>query len=70
MSLKSCEKVETNVYELEISLEGEAFKAAVSKAYAKNKGKYKQSCHNMQKTLQQPCIKHVYSTNTAVQPST
>ncbi|MCI5948327.1 MAG: trigger factor [Oscillospiraceae bacterium] len=40
MSLKSCEKVETNVYELEISLEGEAFKAAVSKAYAKNKGKY------------------------------
>lgn len=40
MSLKSCEKVETNVYELVISLEGEAFKSAVSKAYAKNKGKY------------------------------
>ncbi len=40
MSLKSCEKVETNVYALEIALEGEAFKAAVSKAYAKNKGKY------------------------------
>lgn len=40
MSLKSCEKVETNVYALEIALEGEAFKTAVSKAYAKNKGKY------------------------------
>ncbi len=40
MSLKSCEKVETNVYAVEISLEGDAFKTAVSKAYAKNKGKY------------------------------
>ncbi len=40
MSLKSCEKIETNVYAVEISLEGDAFKAAVSKAYAKNKGKY------------------------------
>lgn len=40
MSLKSCEKVETNVFALEISLEGDAFKTAVSKAYAKNKGKY------------------------------
>ena len=40
MSLKSCEKVETNVYALEISIESDAFKAAVSKAYAKNKGKY------------------------------
>ena len=40
MSLKSCEKIETNVYAVEISLEGDAFKSAVSKAYAKNKGKY------------------------------
>lgn len=38
--LKSCEKVETNVYALEISMEGEAFKSAVSKAYMKNRGKY------------------------------
>ena len=38
--LKSCEKVETNVYALEVSLEGEAFKAAVSKAYTKTRGKY------------------------------
>ena len=38
--LKSCEKFETNVYALEISIESDAFKAAVSKAYAKNKGKY------------------------------
>ena len=40
MSLKSCEKIETNVYAVELSLEGDAFKAAVTKAYAKNKGKY------------------------------
>ena len=40
MSLKSCEKVETNVYALEISIESDAFKAAVSKAYTKNRGKY------------------------------
>ncbi len=40
MSLKSCEKVETNVYALEIALEGEAFKKAVIGAYNKNKGKY------------------------------
>ncbi len=38
--LKSCEKVETNVYALEISIESDAFKSAVSKAYAKNRGKY------------------------------
>ncbi len=38
--LKSCEKVETNVYALEIALEGEDFKKAVSNAYAKNKAKY------------------------------
>ncbi len=38
--LKSCEKIEANVYALEIALEGDAFKAAVSKAYAKTKGKY------------------------------
>ncbi len=40
MSLKSCEKIEANVYAVELSLEGDAFKAAVTKAYAKNKGKY------------------------------
>ena len=40
MSLKSCEKIEANVYAVEISLEGDAFKAAVSKAYAKTRGKY------------------------------
>lgn len=40
MSLKSCEKAETNVYALEIALEGEEFKKAVTAAYAKNKGKY------------------------------
>lgn len=40
MSLKSCEKVETNVYALEIALEGDAFKQAVMAAYGKNKGKY------------------------------
>ncbi len=40
MSLKSCEKAETNVYALEIGMEGEAFKAAVVKAYNKNKSKY------------------------------
>lgn len=38
--LKSCEKVETNVYALEVALEGDAFKAAVTKAYTKTKGKY------------------------------
>ena len=40
MSLKSCEKAETNIYALEISLEGEEFKKAVSNAYNKNKGRY------------------------------
>lgn len=40
MSLKSCEKVETNVYALEISIESDAFKSAVTKAYTKNRGKY------------------------------
>ncbi|MBR4287130.1 MAG: trigger factor [Clostridia bacterium] len=40
MSLKSCEKIETNVYAVEVSLEGDAFKSAVSKAYAKTRGKY------------------------------
>ncbi len=38
--LKSCEKIETNVYALEVALEGDAFKAAVSKAYTKTRGKY------------------------------
>ncbi len=40
MSLKSCEKIEANVYAVEVSLEGDAFKSAVSKAYAKTRGKY------------------------------
>ncbi len=40
MSLKSCEKIETNVYAVEIALEGDAFKAAVTKAYTKTRGKY------------------------------
>ena len=38
--LKSCEKVETNVYALEVALEGDAFKVAVTKAYTKTRGKY------------------------------
>ena len=40
MSLKSCEKVETNVYALELSLEGDAFKEAVAAAYTANREKY------------------------------
>ena len=40
MSFKSCEKAETNIYALEIALEGEEFKKAVSNAYNKNKGRY------------------------------
>ena len=36
--LKSCEKIETNVYAVEIALEGDAFKAAVTKAYTKTSG--------------------------------
>ena len=32
MSLKSCEKAETNIYALEIALEGEEFKKAVGNA--------------------------------------
>ena len=40
MSLKSCEKVETNLYALEVAADAESFKAAVTKAYAKNKGKF------------------------------
>ena len=40
MSLKSCNKTETNTCELELTLEGDAFKAAVLKAYNKTKGKY------------------------------
>ena len=38
--LKSCDKIETNVYAVEIALEGDAFKAAVTKAYTKTRGKY------------------------------
>ncbi|MGN0527112.1 MAG: trigger factor [Acutalibacteraceae bacterium] len=40
MSLKSCEKVETNIYALELSMEGDAFKDAVTKAYMANREKY------------------------------
>ncbi|MCL2508280.1 MAG: trigger factor [Oscillospiraceae bacterium] len=39
MSLKSSNKIETNVYELEISISAEDFNAAVLKTYNKNKGK-------------------------------
>jgi len=39
MSLKSSKKVETNVYELEITVDAEQFEAAVEKAYRKQKNK-------------------------------
>lgn len=39
MSLKSSKNVETNVYELEISVDAAEFEAAVEKAYHKSKGK-------------------------------
>ena len=37
--LKSANKTETNVYTLEVAVSGEDFKAAIVKAYNKNKGK-------------------------------
>ncbi len=37
MSLKSANKTETNIYELEIAIDAETFAAAVNKAYAKAK---------------------------------
>ncbi len=37
MSLKSANKTETNIYELEINIDAETFAAAVNKAYAKAK---------------------------------
>ena len=40
MSLKSCEKVETNTYELKLTATAEEFEAAIAKAYAKTKGKF------------------------------
>ncbi|MBQ3151305.1 MAG: trigger factor [Clostridia bacterium] len=39
MSLKSCEKIETNVCELAVSISGEAFEAAINKVYNKQKSK-------------------------------
>lgn len=39
MSLKSSEKVDTNVYELEIAVAGDKFEEAVNKAYNKQKNK-------------------------------
>ena len=35
--LKTSNKVETNVYELEIAISGEAFEAAIQKAYLKQR---------------------------------
>lgn len=37
MSLKSCEKTETNVYQVEVQVDAETFESAVNKAYLKNK---------------------------------
>lgn len=37
MSLKSCEKTETNVYQVEVQVDAESFESAVNKAYLKNK---------------------------------
>ena len=37
MSLKASNKVETNVWELEISIDGEAFEKAVNEAYLKQR---------------------------------
>ena len=39
MSLKASNKIETNVYQLEVSISGEDFKAAVMRVYNKQKGK-------------------------------
>lgn len=39
MSLKSSKKLDTNEYELEISVDGATFEAAVNKAYQRSKGK-------------------------------
>lgn len=39
MSLKSSEKIDTNVYQLEIGVDGDTFEAAVDKAYLRNRGK-------------------------------
>ncbi|MDR0314979.1 MAG: trigger factor [Oscillospiraceae bacterium] len=39
MGLKNSKKIETNVYELEISVDAETFETAVNKAYKKIKGK-------------------------------
>ena len=35
MSLKSSNKIDTNRYELEVQVDGEAFEAALQKAYLK-----------------------------------
>ena len=39
MSLKSSNKVDTNVWELEVSVDGDTFKDAVTKAYLKQRKK-------------------------------
>lgn len=39
MSLNSANKIETNKYELEISVDGNTFKEAILAAYRKNVGK-------------------------------
>lgn len=39
MSLKSSEKIDTNVYKLEIGVDSEKFEEAVNKAYLRNRGK-------------------------------
>lgn len=40
MSIKSCERTETNTYELELSADAEMFEETIKKAYAKTKGRY------------------------------
>ena len=39
MSLKAANKVDTNSYEIEVSIDGDAFEAAVNKTYNKQKNK-------------------------------
>ena len=39
MSLKESKKVETNRYELNITIDGESFQSAIKQVYRKNVGK-------------------------------
>lgn len=39
MSLKSCKKLDTNTYEIEVSISGEDFAAAINKVYIKQKNR-------------------------------